>query len=206
MKTLLLLLALSIPCATADETSYTRTAFECMKQKKCTVGVNKLTPDSYDGEARDIIKNLDRIGVSVHIAAPRYFIDEYRGVYFPDKNSIYINKRYINRSEKFLSFIQILRHEGWPVAQDCMAGSLYNSDMQAILSHESIPEHITEETFARYGFDPTVVRIEREAVMAMYEPNMTTKALEACNSDTPIWETYFPPKKTWKYLYWNGHL
>ena len=88
MKTLLLLLALSIPCATADETSYTRTAFECMKQKKCTVGVNKLTPDSYDGEARDIIKNLDRIGVSVHIAAPRYFIDEYRGVYFPDKNSI----------------------------------------------------------------------------------------------------------------------
>ena len=35
---------------------------------------------------------------------------------------------------------------------------------------------------------------------------MTVKELEACNSETPMWETYFPPKRTWQYLYMNGYL
>ena len=101
----------------------------------------------------------------------------------------------------------MLRHEAWHAAQDCMAGGMHNSDILSILSHEVIPDEIVEETFSRYGFDdPEVFRIEREAVWAMYKPNMTVKALQACNSDTPMWETYFPPKRTWRWLYWNGHL
>ena len=88
-----------------------------------------------------------------------------------------------------------------------MAGGMHNSDILSILSHEVIPDEIVEETFSRYGLnDPEVIRIEREAVWAMYKPNMTVKALQACNSDTPMWETYFPPKRTWRWLYWNGQL
>ena len=99
-----------------------------------------------------------------------------------------------------------MRHEGWHAAQDCMGGGIANSDLMSILDHNTIPSDIIEETISRYGVDPTVVRLEREAIWAMYEPWMTIEALEACNSDVPIWETYFPPKKTWSYLYWNGHL
>jgi hypothetical protein len=92
-------------------------------------------------------------------------------------------------------------------AQDCMAGGMHNSDLLSILSHEVIPEDIIQETFLRYGYnDPEVIRVEREAVWAMYKPWMTVEALEACNSDVPMWETYFPPKKTWKWLYWNGYI
>ena len=134
-----------------------------------------------------------------------YFIKNYRAVYFVDKNAVYINKKYIN-GDGDLTFLQILRHEGWHVAQDCMGGGIHNGDLKSILSHEVIPDEITQETFARYGFDPTVVRIEREAVWAMYKPDMTNDALKACNSDVPIWETYFPPQRTWQYLYWNGHI
>ena len=85
-----------------------------------------------------------------------------------------------------------------------MGGGMHNSDIMPMLEATTIPDEIVQETFARYGFDPHTVRIEREAVWSMDMPWMTVDALEACNSDTPIWETYFPPKRTWSYLYWEG--
>ena len=202
---LTLVLLLSSP-VTANEMPYTRKAMECMKERKCTSGVEEVSLKGQPKETKAILKNLEQMGVKVYNAKPTYFIDQYRAVYFPDKNSIYINTKY-NDVEGELSFLQILRHEAWHAAQDCMAGTISNSDMLSIFDHEVIPEHIIEETFARYGYDdPTVIRIEREAVWVMYEPNMTVKALEACNSDTPMWETYFPPKRTWRYLYWHSYL
>ena len=200
----LLVASLIIPSVSADKTFYTRTAMSCMKEQDCTAGIEKFNSDDFKGEAKNIIKNLDMMGVKAYNAAPEYFVDDWRGVYFSDKNTIYINKKYSKTHE---SFLKILRHEGWHAAQDCMAGGMTNSDMLSMLSHEVIPEYITEETFARYGYgDPTVIRIEREAVWAMKVSGMTTDALEACNSDVPIWETYFPPKRTWQWLYWNGHI
>jgi hypothetical protein len=205
MKKLLLLLALLIPSASAEESVfYTYEAMQCMKLRECTEGVRRLSSEDYEGEAKTIISNLDKMGVEVYNAIPQYFVDEYRAVYYSDRNSIFINERYTQKPERFLS---MLRHEAWHAAQDCMAGGMHNSDILSILSHEVIPDEIVEETFSRYGFDdPEVFRIEREAVWAMYKPNMTVKALQACNSDTPMWETYFPPKRTWRWLYWNGHL
>ena len=205
MKKLLLLLALLIPSASAEESVfYTYEAMQCMKFRECTEGVRRLSSEDYEGEAKIIISNLDKMGVEVYNAIPQYFVDEYRAVYYSDKNTIFINERYTRKPERFLS---MLRHEAWHAAQDCMAGGMHNSDILSILSHEIIPDEIIEETFSRYGLnDPEVIRIEREAVWAMYKPNMTVKALQACNSDTPMWETYFPPKRTWRWLYWNGHL
>jgi len=204
MKKLLLLLVLLIPSASAHGIFHTYEAMQCMKLRECTEGVERLSSDDYEGEAKTIINNLDEMGVEVYNAIPQYFVDEYRALYYSDKNTIFINKRYTQKPEKFLS---ILRHEAWHAAQDCMAGGMHNSDLLSILSHEVIPEDIIQETFLRYGYnDPEVIRVEREAVWAMYEPWMTVEALEACNSDVPMWETYFPPKKTWKWLYWNGYI
>jgi len=207
MKRFLLLLMLLLSSSVAaSETHYTDEALECMKERKCTSGVEKVSLKGQLKETKTILKNLEQMGVEVYNAKSIYFTENYRALYFPDKNAIYINKKYIN-VEGELSFLQILRHEAWHAAQDCMAGTVNNSDISSIFSHEDIPKHIIEETFARYGYsDPEVIRIEREAVWVMYEPNMTIKALEACNSDTPIWETYLPPKRTWKYLYINSFL
>ena len=205
MKRFLLPLVLLFPLsAVAHDIFHTRRSMECMKQRECTAGVNELTPEEKPEEVKIILENLKEMGVKVYSAIPQYFIDEYRGLYYSDKNSLFLNSRYTKDDE---SLLKVLRHEGWHAAQDCMAGTVANSDLATILSHDKIPSHIIDETFLRYGpHDPTVFRIEREAVWAMYEPNMTIKALEACNSDVPMWKTYFPPKRTWSYLYHNGYI
>tara|TARA_B100000902_G_scaffold39416_1_gene46909 strand:- start:660 stop:1208 length:549 start_codon:yes stop_codon:yes gene_type:complete len=174
-----------------------------MRHGKCTAGVNQITVGDYhyNDEIRMLLANLNQMGVEVNEAIPQYFVDEYRALYYSDVNRIYLNKRYTDDPGMF---IRALRHEGWHAAQDCMGGGMHNSEMMPMLEATSIPDEVIQDTFARYGFDPSVVRIEREAVWAMDMPWMTVDALEACNSDTPIWETYFPPKRTWSYLYWEG--
>ena len=197
-------LALCVPALAHSEIEdYSYGAMQCMKLGECTEGVYKLETGNHTGEVKDILFNLDKMGVEVYEAIPEYFVDEYRALYYSDKNTIFINMGYVDTDDMF---IKILRHEGWHAAQDCMGGGVANSDLMSILDHDTIPSYVMDETFQRYGYDPTVVRIEREAVWAMKVNGMTVKALKACNSDTPIWETYFPPKRTWQYLYMNGHL
>ena len=186
-----------------DDVFYTYEAMQCMRHEKCTAGVNEVKAKDFDynPEIKTILTNLDKMGVTVHEAIPQYFVDEYRALYYSDVNRIYLNKKYTDDPGMF---IRALRHEAWHAAQDCMGGGMHNSDIMPMLEATTIPDDIVQETFARYGFDPHTVRIEREAVWSMDNPWMTVDALEACNSDTPIWETYFPPKRTWSYLYWEG--
>ena len=178
-------------------------AMHCMKLGECTDGVYKVNSSEYWGEIESLLINLEKMGVKVYEASSEYFVDEYRALYYSDINTIFLNKEYIGDIDTML---RIIRHEGWHAAQDCMAGSIVNSDILSILDHKLIPSYVMDETFLRYGYDPTVVRIEREAVWAMKVKGMTVKALEACNSDVPMWETYFPPKRTWSYLFINGYL
>ena len=186
-----------------DDVFYTYEAMQCMRHEKCTAGVNEVKAKDFDynPEIKTILTNLDKMGVTVHEAIPQYFVDEYRALYYSDVNRIYLNKKYTDDPGMF---IRALRHEAWHAAQDCMGGGMHNSDIMPMLEATTIPDEVVQETFARYGFDPHTVRIEREAVWSMDNPWMTVDALEACNSDTPIWETYFPPKRTWSYLYWEG--
>ena len=186
-----------------DPVFYTYEAMQCMRHGKCTAGVSKvkISDYHYNDEIRTILANLDQMGVEVYESIPEYFVDEYRALYYSDVNRIYLNKKYTDDPGMF---IRALRHEAWHAAQDCMGGGMHNSDIMPMLEATTIPDEVVQETFARYGFDPWTVRIEREAVWSMDNPWMTVDALEACNSDTPIWETYFPPKRTWSYLYWEG--
>lgn len=185
-----------------DNLFYTYEAMECMHKRLCTVGVDEVNiNDFYDDEIRTLLVNLDQMGVKVYESNPQYFVDSYHALYYSDVNKIFLNREATN---DFETFIKALRHEGWHAAQDCMAAGMYNSDIMPLLEAERIPSEVIQQTFALYGYEPRIVGIEREAMLAMDIPWMTVEALEACNSDTPIWEVYNPPKKTWSYLYWNG--
>ena len=195
-----------------DSPFFSYDAMNCMRLGECTEGIYELSSDNKkdhffshyaNDEIKSILKNLNKMGVKVYEAIPEYFVNEYRAIYYSDKNIIFINMGYVDNDE---TLIKILRHEGWHAAQDCMAGSIVNSDLQSILHHSVIPDYIIEETFLLYGHDPTVVHIEREALWAMKIEGMTIEALEACNSDIPMWEKYFPPKRTWIYLQLNEYL
>ena len=185
-----------------DNLFYTYEAMECMHKRLCTVGVDEVNiNDFYDDEIRTLLVNLDQMGVKVYESNPQYFVDSYHALYYSDVNKIFLNREATN---DFETFIKALRHEGWHAAQDCMAAGMYNSDIMPLLEAERIPPEVIQQTFALYGYEPRIVGIEREAMLAMDIPWMTVEALEACNSDTPIWEVYYPPKRTWSYLYWNG--
>ena len=167
------------------------------------LSVEEITvKDHYPEEVNNILSNLDELEVKVYLAPNKQFPKEYRGLYYPDKNMIYLNNKYVNNDEELL---KILRHEGWHVAQDCMS-TLANSTLLNVLDHHIIPIEIKEETIERYGLDPYVVRIEREAVWASTIPGMTATALSVCNSEFPMWEEYDPPSRTRSWLYINGYL
>jgi|TARA_B100000073_G_C23626109_1_gene530591 hypothetical protein len=207
LATVIAPMALLCPGALAHEEEplfHTYESMECMRERECTEGVFGFNSEGYSEEIQKLHSLLNELEIEVYEAAPEYFVNQYRALYYSDDNRIFINIGYVESEEDLL---EMIRHEGWHVAQDCMAGSLANSDLAGLLDHNMIPEFIMDETYARYGIDePETIRIEREAVWAMTIPDMTIDALVACTSETPIWETYFPPKRTWQYLYHNGHI
>ena len=79
------------------------------------------------------------------------------------------------------ALIDVLRHEGWHVVQDCKAG-LYNTQLDRIyMGSGEVPYEHTENAINLYGLkDPTIVRIEREALWAGATPGMTTRSLKEC--------------------------
>ena len=151
----------------------------CMRRNDCVYEVYELKSEEYDDEVRDILVNLEKLNVGVYKAFPYYFKENYRGLYYPDANVIYLNMGHIDNDYEAL--IDVLRHEGWHVVQDCKAG-LYNTRLDRIyLSSSAIPHEYTEKAINLYGLkDPTIVRIEREALWAGATPGMTTKSLKEC--------------------------
>ena len=204
-KILTVLFALSlVQSPTLSETFKPNTydSMLCMKLRQCKDDVHQLLVDDFErGEINDILHFLDEVGVKVYKASSDYFINEHRAIYYPDTNTIFLNQKYLTDD---IILLELLRHEGWHVAQDCMAGTLSNSELVPILKPEYFSRDIMEETIERYGRDPTTVRIEREAVLAANTFRMTSDALVVCGSHVPMWEVYDPPERTKSWLYTNG--
>ena len=112
----------------------------CLLLQECTVGVVELTsrevleeyynkdfnlPSEFD----EIIESLQNIGVKVYLARGEYFPPRTRGVYHPLSNIFYLNDEWMFQENHLMS---VLRHEGWHAAQDCMAGSIDNSQIAVI--------------------------------------------------------------------------
>ena len=98
--------------------------------------------------------------------------------------------------------MQLMRHEGWHAAQDCMAGTIENSMIAIIKNEEDVPmiwKVMAERTYPAHS-----VPWEAEAQWAGRTEGMTQAALEACATGK-MWEIYPPTPMTNEWLVENGY-
>ena len=192
----------------------TMDAMGCMLLRECTDGVDQVhslldisseytEPERYTfvaDEFNQMISALKRVGSNVYLADEKYFPPMHRGVYHTVSNNFYLNRRYMDKPG---TLMQVMRHEGWHAAQDCMAGSINNSLIAIIMPEEDVPmiwRVLAERTYPEHA-----VPWEAEAGWAGRTEGMTMKALNSCANGT-MWTDYEPTPLTYKWLKENGHV
>lgn len=210
-------LALTVPALAQPEvTPYTLEAMGCMRLMECTEDVEEVTSikdieDYYQddradfsgiaSEADSILTSLGKAGVKVYMADARYFPTNTRGLYYADANLMFLNA---GRLVKPHHMINLLRHEGWHAAQDCMAGTIENTHLAVIHLPADVPGFWTE--MATRLYPANMVPWEAEAKWMGSTEGETAKALQACSSETPMWEIYEPTPLTGEWLRSQGWM
>jgi len=197
----------------ASVTTYnTNHSMGCMLLQECTAGVVEITSfqdlkDYYDGypelpsEFESLLKVFGKIGIKVFIAPEEYFVFNTRGVYHTVSNNFFLNARFMQKPHHLMS---VIRHEGWHAAQDCMAGSIDNTFIAVIRNSDDIPQ--LWKDMAEEIYPESVVPWEQEAGWAGRTEGMTLEVLEACASDTPMWEIIEPTPLTRQFLVDKGYI
>ena len=181
----------------------------CMMLKECTEGVKRLRTWADLGaeyeiaaaELDEIIQAMDKVGAAVYLADEKYFALRMRGVYDVRGNNIFLNEFYIDQPTKI---IQVIRHEGWHAAQDCMAGTLDNTFTALIHPEKAVPDWIRRG--AERTYPTNVLPFEAEAMWAMYVENKTVEALKVCGGPKKMWEHYTPTPLTGEWLKEKGFM
>ena len=181
----------------------------CMMLRECTEGVRQLKSWEDLGpeyeiaatELNQIIQAMDKVGIAIYIADEKYFALRMRGVYDVRGNNIFLNEFYIDQPPKI---IQVIRHEGWHAAQDCMAGTLDNTFTALIHPEKAVPDWIRRG--AERTYPENVLPFEAEAMWAMYVENKTAEALKVCGSSKKMWEHYIPTPLTGEWLKKKGFM
>ena len=193
---------------------YTYDAMGCMLLRECTEGVVEIKTakdvgkyykkmgmmDPVYTEFNEMMAALDKIGVKVFIAPEKYFPPGHRGVYHTVSNNFFLNSTLVRRYGTLMS---VMRHEGWHVAQDCMAGSIKNNLIAIIHNEEDVPplwREVAEKTYPA-----AAVPWEAEAIWAGKTEKMTMKALKACAAGE-MWKVYKPTPLTEKWLREEGFI
>ena len=192
---------------------YSMDSMGCMLLRECTKDVQQVFsindivnahPDSdYNfvaDEFNNMLVSLSQVGVKVFLADEKYFPVGHRGVYHTVSNNFFLNKTYMHRPGVLMS---VMRHEGWHVAQDCMAGTIDNNLIAIIKPEEDVPmlwREMVERTYPK-----SAVPWEAEASWAGRTEGMTQKALEACATGA-MWEVYEPTPLTREYLEKEGYI
>jgi hypothetical protein len=203
--------ALATPVLAEDKVKSWRSldSVGCMMLRECTEGViqlhswAELGPD-YEIAAAEldaIIEALKKVGSAIYLADEKYFMLRMRGVYDVRGNSIFLNKFYLDQPTKM---IQVIRHEGWHAAQDCMAGTLNNTYTALIHTEDSVPDWVRRG--AELTYPKNVRPFEAEAMWAMYVENKTVDALKVCGSPKKMWEHYTPTPLTGEWLKKEGFM
>ncbi len=203
--------ALATPVLAEDKVKSWRSldSVGCMMLRECTEGViqlhswAELGPD-YEIAAAEldaIIEALKKVGSAIYLADEKYFALRMRGVYDVRGNSIFLNKFYLDQPTKM---IQVIRHEGWHAAQDCMAGTLNNTYTALIHTEDSVPDWVRRG--AELTYPKNVRPFEAEAMWAMYVENKTVEALKVCGSPKKMWEHYTPTPLTGEWLKKEGFM
>ena len=181
----------------------------CMMLRECKEDVVELTTWSELGpeygiaaeELDAIIAALKKVGATIYLADERYFAFRMRGVYDVRFNNIFLNKFYLDQPTRM---IQVIRHEGWHTAQDCMAGTLENTFTALIFPEEDVPDWIRRG--AERTYPKNVLPFEAEAMWAMYIEDKTKEALEVCAGPKKMWEYYSPTPLTEEWLEQEGFI
>ena len=185
----------------------------CMLLRECTDGIHKVESiasiaDEYPDTNFDIVADefntmlvsLEQVGVNVFLADDKYFPKGHRGVYHTVSNNFFLNRTYMGRTG---TLMQVMRHEGWHAAQDCMAGSIKNSMIAIIKPEEEVP--MIWRVMAERTYPANAVPWEAEAGWAGRTEGMTQAALEACATGR-MWEIYEPTPLTRKWLKEEGFI
>jgi len=186
----------------------------CMLLRECTDGVKEVfslldvsseypNTDEFTfvaNEFNNMLTSLNSVGVKVFLADAKYFPHTHRGVYHTIGNNFFLNRKYMGRPG---TLMQVMRHEGWHAAQDCMAGTIDNSLIAIIKPEEDVPmiwRVLAERTYPEHA-----VPWEAEAGWAGRTEGMTQDALAACATGK-MWEVYEPTPLTRKYLIDEGYI
>ena len=219
MKKLFLALLLAAAPALAGEDKITKgynsmDAMGCMLVRECKNDVEEVhslldISSQYDNteeftsvahEFNTMLMSMNQVGIKVFLADQRYFPIMHRGVYHTVSNNVYLNRRYMNQPHILM---QLMRHEGWHAAQDCMAGTINNSMIAIIKPEEDVP--MIWRVMAERTYPASAVPWEAEAQWAGRTQAMTQTALNAC-ADGKMWEVYPPTPLTGQWLRENGYL
>tara|TARA_Y100000015_G_scaffold1102_1_gene1063 strand:+ start:37 stop:729 length:693 start_codon:yes stop_codon:yes gene_type:complete len=193
---------------------HTMDAMGCMLLRECTDGVKQINnlldlsseyPNTDEftfvsDEFNRMLLALDRVGVKVFLAPSKYFPVSHRGVYHTVSNNFFLNEDYMGRPG---TLMQVMRHEGWHAAQDCMAGTIKNSLVAIIKPEDEVP--MIWRVMAERTYPEHAVPWEAEAGWAGRTEKMTMEALESCARGT-MWTDYEPTPKTREWLEENGYL
>ena len=189
-------------------------AMGCMLLRECTDGVKEVyslldisseypNTDEFTfvaNEFNNMLVSLNQVGVKVFLADDKYFPSGHRGVYHTVGNNFFLNRTYMGRPGVLM---QVMRHEGWHAAQDCMAGTIKNSLIAIIKPEEEVP--MIWRVMAERTYPENAVPWEAEAGWAGRTEKMTMKALAACAAGE-MWKVYDPTPMTREWLVENGYL
>ena len=188
-------------------------AMGCMLLRECTDGVDKVESiasiaDEYPNidytivadEFHSMLVALEQIGVGVFLADSKYFPNTHRGVYHTVGNNFFLNRKFMGSTSNLM---QLMRHEGWHAAQDCMAGTIDNSLIAIILPEESVP--MIWRVMAERTYPEHAVPWEAEAGWAGRTEGMTMQALQACAAGE-MWTEYEPTPMTREWLKENNYI
>jgi len=219
MKKIFLALLLAATPAFAGEDKITKgynsmDAMGCMLVRECKNDVEEVhslldISSQYDNteeftsvahEFNTMLMSMNQVGIKVFLADQRYFPIMHRGVYHTVSNNVYLNRRYMNQPHILM---QLMRHEGWHAAQDCMAGTINNSMIAIIKPEEDVP--MIWRVMAERTYPSSAVPWEAEAQWAGRTANMTQEALAACAAGE-MWKVYKPTPMTREWLVENNYI
>ena len=219
MKKLFLALLLAAAPALAGEDKITKgynsmDAMGCMLVRECKNDVEEVhslldISSQYDNteeftsvahEFNTMLMSMNQVGIKVFLADQRYFPIMHRGVYHTVSNNVYLNRRYMNEPHILM---QLMRHEGWHAAQDCMAGTINNSMIAIIKPEEDVP--MIWRVMAERTYPASAVPWEAEAQWAGRTAGMTQEALQACAAGE-MWKVYKPTPMTREWLVENNYI
>tara|TARA_Y100000385_G_C13050412_1_gene619479 strand:+ start:656 stop:1336 length:681 start_codon:yes stop_codon:yes gene_type:complete len=183
----------------------------CLLLQECKDGVVEITSiktlEDYYGKTYNVssefstlLKLINDVDSKVYLAPQAYFPVGHRGVYHTVSNHFYLNDAFMKKESTLMS---VMRHEGWHMAQDCMAGDIKNTYIAVVFDDKKIPQ--LWKDMAKDTYPKSALPWEQEAMWTGRVEGMTVDALKACKTGA-MWEQYDPTPLTKQFLLDKGFI